>query len=146
MTLQVTSTVILRTLMGAGKKHDPNRSYGEEILELLNSLWEVVRARGIQTKGINHVVYGADGEIFAGVEPLDQIPSGLGLEKKDLRIGRHAYWKHVGPYHLLSGLQEEIIRSLRQQRLRSGYPIVEIYDHWTEDESKLETEIIYPLV
>jgi len=146
MTLQITSSEISRTLIGTAKKHDPNRCYGEEIRELMKPLWETVQAKGIKTKGINHVVYEADGEVFAGVEPVDAVPADLGLTKKDLQIGRHASWKHVGPYHLLGGIHQEIVRSLHEQGLKDGRPAVEIYGHWTEDESKLETEIIYPLI
>jgi len=80
--------------------------------------------------------------VFAGVELEDTSSQNTDLEKKNIILNKYAYYKHVGPYNLIkqAGLR------MRGELTDSGYeiisPYIEIYGHWTNDESKLETELI----
>ena len=68
MQIQIIDLSLTLHLTGLSKTHDPARSYGEELIELLNVVWETVNNRGVLTTGINHAVYDEQDEIFAGVE------------------------------------------------------------------------------
>ncbi|MBE0696729.1 MAG: hypothetical protein IH586_07385 [Anaerolineaceae bacterium] len=67
MEIKIVESQLELKLSGVAKTHDPAKSYGDELIELLNVVWDCVKSRGIPTTGINHVVYGDQGEIFAGV-------------------------------------------------------------------------------
>ncbi|MBX3381676.1 MAG: GyrI-like domain-containing protein [Phycisphaeraceae bacterium] len=73
----------------------------------------------------------------------ESIPAAAGagaLEHKHIHLTRYAYWKHIGPYHLIPNTCAAMTRSLEAQGIRQTSPMLEVYGHWTSDESKLETE------
>jgi effector-binding domain-containing protein len=143
MKLNIVNTPFELTLYGKSKTHDRAKSYGDELPELLNGVWEKVKRDHIPTTGINHVVYGDQDEIFAGVaitmpgEPI------AGLAVREIVLHRYAYYKYVGPYAGLPQANQEIRLEIERQGLETTVPMLEIYGHWNEDESKLETELLY---
>lgn len=130
-------------LAGKSMKHVPGVAYGVEILRLLDGVWPVLRVRGTGHDGINRVLYDADGVVFAGVVVSE--PDDLGLEVREVGVDRYACVKHTGPYSGLGTAYAAIEGVLREKGLRHGYPLMEVYGHWTQDEWKLETEVIFPL-
>ncbi len=134
------------TISGHSLRHDPTKRYGEEIMALLGRVWPVIKGAGgagIPNDGVNRVVYEGDGTIFAGVvlnSGAEDLPAAAGLERKTVRLTRYAYWKHVGPYHLLPATGASMTKAIEAKGLRTGWPMIEVYGHWTNDESKLETE------
>ncbi|CAG0975657.1 hypothetical protein PHYC_01486 [Phycisphaerales bacterium] len=134
------------TICGHSLRHDPARSYGEEIMTLLGRVWPAIKAGGIPNDGINRVVYEEDGSVFAGVVAgAGSDPAAAGLEQKTVRLTKYAVWKHVGPYRLLPGTGAAMTRALEVRGVRTGWPMVEVYGHWNSDESKLETETLVEL-
>ena len=132
-------------LAGAVKQHDPSKCYGEEIIALLDQVWAAIRGHQVAHRGINHVLYGANCEVFAGVEIDVDPPEKIGLIGRELTIRKYAYYKHQGPYAKLSEVHPGMASELRRLGLRQGHPVVEVYGHWVDDEAKLETEVIYPI-
>jgi effector-binding domain-containing protein len=63
------------------------------------------------------------------------------LEKKQVTLQKYAYWKHIGPYSELKNVYSQIEAKLKELGLTPSCPNMEIYGHWNEDETKLETEI-----
>ena len=63
-----------------------------------------------------------------------------------VNLTKYAYWKHIGPYTELKDAYDGMNSELEKRILNSYYPFLEIYGHWTEDENKLETEIIFSLI
>jgi hypothetical protein len=122
--------------------HNPARSFGQEIIALLDRVWPVVKGGSIPNKGINWAVYEEGGGLFAGIEAGVTDASALGLELRTIRLARYAEWKHVGPYSRLGESYDALKNELDAMGLRPGRPLVEVYGHWTEDESKLETTIL----
>ena len=57
-------------------------------------------------------------------------------------VPRYAYGKHMGPVSELGTAYAAIHEALSSKGLQPCYPSIEIYGHWTEDASKMETEII----
>ncbi len=130
------------TISGHSLRHDPGKRFGEEIMSLLGRVWPVIKAGGIPSDGINRVVYDKDGDgcvVFAGVV-LGEGAAVEGFERKTVRLTRYAYWKHVGPYHLIPVTGAAMTKALEARGVRLGSPMVEVYGHWSQDETKLETE------
>ncbi|MBP1963359.1 GyrI-like domain-containing protein [Paenibacillus aceris] len=133
------------TLFGYSKTHDPNKAYSETIFELLDKVWAEVRNKKLSHTGMNHVVYEVDHEIFAGIELISPPNEDSLLEKRDVTFQRYAYCKHIGPYSQLDETYESIRSIVKESREHHVLPLLEVYGHWNEDESKLETEIYYNL-
>lgn len=149
---EIRTTPLSLTLHGHSLIHDPTKRFGEEIIFLLNQVWPVLKSANIPNDGLNRVVYEAGGTVFAGVilnPGADSLPAAAAaagavgvaaLEHKHIRLTRYAWWKHIGPYHLIPKTCAEMTRSLDAQGIRQTLPMLEVYGHWTSDESKLETE------
>jgi hypothetical protein len=139
------------TVSGHSLRHDPAKGYGEEIMSLLGRVWPAIKAGSLPHDGLNRVVYdGAEGgcTVFAGVvlgPGADAMPGAAGLERKTVRLTRYAVWKHIGPYHLIPATGVAMTKALEVRGERMGRPMVEVYGHWTNDESKLETETFVEL-
>jgi effector-binding domain-containing protein len=143
MQSEIRTVPIEYTIFGHSLRHDPARRYGEEIMALLGRVWPVMKANSIPNDGINRVVYEGDGTVFAGVllkDGAEMMPAAAGLERKTVRLTRYAYWKHIGPYHLIPAAGAAMTNALKAGGHQTGWPMVEVYGHWTNDESKLETE------
>jgi predicted transcriptional regulator YdeE len=133
------------TLFGVSKIHDQNKAYGDTIFELLDKVWKEVRANELSHKGTNHVVYEDGHNIFAGIELLDTPNEDSLLEEKDVILEKYAYCKHIGPYSQLERTYESIRSIVKSSGEQHELPLLEVYGHWSEDASKLETEIFYNL-
>ena len=64
------------------------------------------------------------------------------LEKKIIQLNKYAYYKHIGPYSELDKAYQKIDSVIKDSGEQPQSPQIEIYGHWSEDETKLETEII----
>jgi len=122
-----------------------NKNYGETGFRLMNKMWEKVRSNSLKHKGINVWVYGDHEEVFAGVELEDTPQTDTGMEVKQVSLAKYAYYKHIGPYSGLAQAYAKMRAYLAENNLKAVSPGVEIYGHWNQDESKLETEILMGL-
>lgn len=119
-----------------------NRDYTGTAFKLMDKMWQVVKSNGFGNKGKNIWVYEMDHLLFAGVE-LDTIPNGnTVLEYKNLTFTKYAYYKHIGPYNLIKQVGQAMNDEIKRKGFEVTLPYVEIYGHWTNDESKLETELL----
>lgn len=147
---EIRTVPIEYTIAGHSLRHDPAKRFGEEIMTLLDRVWPVIKSNAIPNDGINRVVYDSDCTMFAGVmlgtphphppTGAETMPAAAGLERKTVRLTRYAVWKHIGPYHLIPATGAAMTKALEAAGHRTGWPMVEVYGHWTNDESKLETE------
>ena len=122
-----------------------NGNYAGTAFSLMDRVWPVIKSKGIKHKGLNIWIYEPGEKVFAGVELEDPSNSDPGLETKLVVLTRYAYYKHIGPYSLLKKTGDDMRAELRSMGLNPGLPYVEIYGHWTNDESKLETELLMAL-
>ena len=122
-----------------------DRDYVKAIFPLMDKMWKEVKGRNFENKGRNIWVYEAGFAVFAGVELTSPPDQPTTLEQKSLTIPRYAYFKHIGPYNLLRQANQAMKEELNRQGLQAALPCLEIYGHWTPDESKLETELIMSL-
>jgi hypothetical protein len=123
-----------------------NKDYTGKAFQLMDKMWRVVKEKELKHKGINIWVYDLNDQVFAGVELYDTTIQDTGMEKKTIHITKYAYYKHVGPYHLLKQVGQKMRDELRNKGFETAYPYVEIYGHWTKDETALETELLMSLL
>jgi hypothetical protein len=119
-----------------------NKDYVGKAFQLTDKMWLVVKANGLKNKGMNIWVYEANEKLFAGVE-LNEAPEDVTLlEQKNIHLKKYAYYKHIGPYNLLKQAGQNMRNESKYRGFEIIFPYIEIYGHWTEDESKLETELL----
>ena len=122
-----------------------NKNYAGTGGPLMDALWKEVRSKEIKNKGINYWIYDRNDILFTGVELEQDIPADLKLELKKIDLTKYAYWNHIGPYSKLKDSYNAMHGELEKRGINFYYPFLEIYGHWTNDETKLKTEIIFSL-
>lgn len=122
-----------------------NRNWGKTGFMLMDKLWQQLKITPLKNKGKNIWVYGENNTLFAGVEPLEPLAAGTPLEMKEISLPRHAYYKHIGPYSKIAESGTAVQAWLNTKGLQTCLPYLEIYGHWGNDETKLETELIWCL-
>ena len=119
-----------------------NKDYSGTAFRLMDKMWQTVKSKGLKNKGLNIWVYEPNEKVFSGVE-LEETPfHDTGLEQKTVHLLKYAYCKHIGPYHLIKQIGQNMRDEITRKGFRTSFPYIEIYGHWTNDESKLETELI----
>jgi effector-binding domain-containing protein len=118
------------------------KDYTGAAFKLMDKMWQTVKANNLKHKGLNIWVYEPNEKIFAGVELESSLQQDVGLEFRKITLERYAYCKHVGPYQLIKKTGEEMRNELKKRNLNIISPYIEIYGHWTNDENKLETELL----
>jgi len=119
-----------------------NKDYVGTAFKLMDKMWQIVKSNNLKNKGLNIWVYEQNEKVFAGVE-LNDIPEhGIGLEQKSITLTKYAYYKHVGSYNLIKQVGQNMSDELKSKGFETIFPYIEIYGHWTNDETKLETELL----
>ena len=119
-----------------------NKDYAETAFKLMDKMWQIVKSNGLKNKGLNIWVYEQNEKVFAGVE-LDNIPNhDTELEQKTIVFTKYAYYKHIGPYNLIKQAGQNMVNELNSRGFETTSPYIEIYGHWINDETKLETELL----
>jgi effector-binding domain-containing protein len=122
-----------------------NKDYAGTAFKLMDRMWKIVKGNNLENKGLNIWVYEQNEMVFAGVE-LSGIPvEDTGLEQKNITLTKYAYYKHIGSYSLIKQSGQNMIDELKTRGLETSLPYIEIYGHWTNDETKLETELLMAL-
>jgi uncharacterized protein YvpB len=118
-----------------------NKDYAATAFKLSGKMWEQVKANNLKNKGMNIWVYETNDRVFTGIE-LDNVPQhDTGLEQKSVAMTKYAYYKHIGPYNLLKQVGLDMRNEIKRQGFETQLPYIEIYGHWTSDETKSETEL-----
>ncbi|TDF95036.1 GyrI-like domain-containing protein [Paenibacillus piri] len=133
-------------LFGFSKTHAADKSYSEDVMELIGQVWREVHEHRLSTTGINYVAYEDGDVLFAGVELAAEPDRPTSLMKKRFSFSRYARFIHIGPYSGLDEAHSSIRAALQASGHRYCQPTMEIYGHWNEDSAKNETEIRYTLV
>jgi len=119
-----------------------NNDYVGTAFKLMDKMWQVVRAEGLKHKGLNIWVYEPGKQVFAGVEIEGEPAGGTALQQKTVSLSKYARCKHIGPYSLIKQAGTRMTDELRSKGIETGLPYIEIYGHWQNDESKLETDLV----
>lgn len=122
-----------------------NKDFSGTAFRLMDKMWQTVKSNNLKNKGLNIWVYEHDQRVFAGVE-LNDIPNpDTGLEQKSITLLKYACYKHIGPYNLIKQAGQNMTDELKSKGYETILPYIEIYGHWTNDETKLETELLMSL-
>lgn len=122
-----------------------NKDYAGTAFKLMDKMWKTVKENSLKHKGLNIWIYEPDEMVFAGIE-LEETPEReTGLEQKNITLTKYAYYKHTGPYHLIKQTGQAMRDELKRRGFETDLPYIEIYGHWTNDETKLETELLMRL-
>ncbi|MGC4022659.1 MAG: hypothetical protein QM734_12290 [Cyclobacteriaceae bacterium] len=122
-----------------------NKDYAGTAFKLSGKMWGIVKGNNIKNKGKNIWLYLPADKVFAGVELENQFGTNSDLEEKKVTLEKYAYYKHVGPYSLIKQAGKRMTDQITRQGFEVILPYIEIYGHWTNDESKLETELLMSL-
>jgi len=122
-----------------------NKDYVGTAFKLMDKMWQVVKSNSIKNKGLNVWVYEAGDKVFAGVELEDGYQHNTSLELKNILLEKYAYYKHIGPYNLIKQAGQNMTAELKRLGVETSLPYIEIYGHWTDDETKSETELLMSL-
>ena len=118
-----------------------NKEYAATAFKLSGRMWDAVKAKGLKNKGKNIWVYENNEKVFAGIQ-LNDTPAGeIELEHKAIVLEKYAYYKHIGPYSLIKQAGQKMNAELAARGYTTRLPYIEIYGHWTNDETKCETEL-----
>jgi hypothetical protein len=144
MNIQIINKNFSRDLYGFSGKIE-NSNFGATGLKLMDAMWQEIDSRGLEHKGINYWVYEKEEIMFSGVELTHSQDDSSALELWEINLDHYAYWKHVGSYNKLKEVNTAMRNELTRRGIEYCYPCIEIYGHMLEDESKLETEIIWAI-
>jgi len=122
-----------------------NKEWVKTGFALMDKMWARVKSAGLRNKGMNIWVYDFDNAMFAGVE-LDPPIENTGLEFKEIRLEKYAHCKHIGPYEKIPRTGVMVSEALKKNGIGTSLPYIEIYGHWTNDPSTLETELIWTMI
>jgi hypothetical protein len=114
-------------------------------MTLMNKLWGQVRSLNLKNRGINVWVYEPGDQLFTGVELLAPPPPGVALGHKVIHLPEYIYYKHIGAYDKIKEVFPQLKAELDKRGIKHRLPYIEIYGHWTEDISRLETELCWCL-
>jgi effector-binding domain-containing protein len=118
------------------------KDYAGTASKLMDKMWQIVKSNNLSNKGLNIWIYEPDEKVFAGVELEGSPKQNVGLELKKISLYNYAYFKHIGPYHQIKRSGQDMRDELKRRGLKVILPYIEIYGHWTNDETKLETELL----
>ena len=122
-----------------------NKDYTGTAFKLMDKMWLAVKSKSLQNKGLNIWVYEQNEYVFAGVELIHPPEYSTGLEQKGIVLTKYAYYKHIGSYNLIKRAGQNMRDELAAKGLYTTFPYIEIYGHWSNDETKLETELLMSL-
>ncbi len=145
MTIEIIIQPLALTLYGFSGTA-ANKDYAGTAFALSGRMWQVVKDNNIKNEGKNTWVYETNDKVFAGVVLTDIPANNYLLEEKNIYLLKHAYYKHIGPYSLLKQVGTHMRNELKSKGLETRLPYIEIYGHWTNDESKCETELLMSLL
>ena len=120
----------------------------KEIQRLIDVVYEGLKKAGVTGTGKNIVLYDEHSdemEIEAGVEVSESIQAVDSVVPSVLPSGRLAKTLHKGSYADLHKAHQAIKDWCEDNGRQLAGPNWEIYGHWSDDESKLETEVYYLL-
>ena len=119
-----------------------NEDHAVTAFKLMDKMWQTVKANSIRNKGLNVWLYKPNEKVFAGVELYESPALDTGLEHKIVDLPHYAYYKHIGPYSFIKKAGQNMRGELKRKGFETCFPYIEIYGHWTNDETKLETELL----
>jgi effector-binding domain-containing protein len=116
------------------------------IPEACGKVWDFIKKSAIPHTGRNMALYFDDVmNLECGVIVLGPFESPGPVISSAIPGGTVATTAHIGPYHRLGEAHQAVLDWCAAEGRTLAGPSWEIYDHWTDDESKLRTDVFYLL-
>lgn len=126
------------------RRTSPQKDLKVTIPEGCGKVWEFLRRTGTPHLGLNVALYHDKVmNVDCGVLVPDRFEGQGEVTCRQVPGGLVARTTHVGPYHLLSAAHNFVIDWCQSNGYRTILPCWEVYGHWNDDETKLETEVGY---
>ncbi|HKE58621.1 MAG TPA: GyrI-like domain-containing protein [Pyrinomonadaceae bacterium] len=152
MNYQVVTKSVSAQPLASVRRRVPKGEVGKAWKPALDLVWEFLRRHeGLRTDGHNCFLYHhstpdeAEMIVDFGVQVIRPFPAAGEVVCTETPAGEVAITTHTGSYAKL-GAAHEAINSWRVANARAfGACSWEIYGDWTDDEEKLETQVVYLL-
>jgi effector-binding domain-containing protein len=112
-------------------------------------VWNFIRANNVNPRGRNVAIYRGTGtpelDVEIGVEVAATATGGGDVVVSATPSGLVAAVAHIGPYSLLMKANEAIKAWCDANNREIAGPSWEVYGHWTDDVSKLRTDVFWLL-
>jgi effector-binding domain-containing protein len=116
----------------------------EVMLGLIGQVWDFIKRTGVKSDGINVAVYYKD-RIEAGARVLTPFEGDGRVYCSSTPAGLAATVAHIGPYNRMGEAHSAIVKYCAATGRKLTGVNWEVYGHWTDDESKLRTDVYYLL-
>ncbi len=142
-----------RKLIGLRSRANP-QTVSKSMLAALTRVWEVIRRDNLKTLGLNVAIYdgaeegassSTDFAFVAGVLVDGEVAQAEGLEVLVTPSGSCAHVELIGDYALIPEVHRQIRDWCRANGRRLAGVNLEIYGHWTGDQSQARTDVYYLL-
>ena len=117
----------------------------------LDQVYDAARAGAVQLDGQNVFLYRpvadrpTELDVAFGVGVTAPFSAAGAVEPSALPVGEVATTTHWGSYAALGAAHAAIDEWCRRHGRRRAGPSWEVYGHWTDDESRLRTDVFYLL-
>jgi len=117
----------------------------------LDQVYAAARTGALKLDGQNVFVYRVSGhrpsevDVAFGVGVTAPFPSIGNVEPTPLPVGEVATTTHWGSYTKLGAAHDAVIEWCRINGRKRAAASWEVYGHWTEDETRLRTDVFYLL-
>ena len=121
-----------------------------EFARHLDQVYAASRSNGLRLDGQNIFVYREAGDGFLevdfGVGALANVPTVGAVRQTETPAGRVAMTTHWGDYGVLGRAHDAVIRWCEENGHERAGPRWEVYGHWTDDPTKVRTDVFYLLM
>jgi effector-binding domain-containing protein len=149
MEYQITVSTVERQLVAAARQRTTFDKIAREIGGLLSPPWALIKeSPGLRTDGDNVAIYWDDsgeGSIEVGVQVARDFESTEAVVCSATPAGTVARTAHFGPYNRLRAAHNAVRAWCKQNQRDIVLPFWEIYGDWSDDPSKLRTDVLYLL-
>jgi effector-binding domain-containing protein len=142
--------MVASTAVAVVRRHVARSELASVVPACCGTVWNVLRAQGIQG-GRNVAIYWDGGvRLEAGVEMAGAFQETADVVRSATPSGAVASVVHRGPYGQLGAAHEAIRRWCAAHSYAFSGPNWEVYGHWQEawnaDPSQIQTEVFYQVV
>jgi effector-binding domain-containing protein len=146
---EVTLDTVTEQPVAAARQRTTFKKVAREIGDLLGQPWAFIKEhRDLRTNGDNVAIYwdeAGGGSIEVGVQVIRAFESTAEVVCSSTPAGTVARTAHFGPYDQLGPAHEAVRKWCKQEGRQIVLPFWEVYGDWSDDPSKLRTDVFYLL-
>lgn len=149
MSYQITVKRVEEQTIAAAKQRTSFKKISREIGDLLRRPWALIHQQpGLRTDGDNVAIYwveSGEGSIEVGVQVVRKFEDTDEVVCSATPAGMAATTAHLGPYNQLRAAHDAIRQWCGSNGRTFVLPFWEVYGDWSDDPTKLRTDVFYLL-